>query len=314
MKFGFLRSAALLPLFAVACGAANDPQDSAAAAADTVSGVTVTFAASRNGIPEPIVSGVVTAGTTMTVSYDGLRLVNMFPRCAYEHDSPDGVPRTSIDMGVKFNNDPSRVYTFKRVSLYGATDLPASARANNLVALPFDAVKVELWFSCTSSSGFQAYDSHDGANFVFSVTGTGPGAPTPNYSQKTIVTGRKNTIDAARTYGDAVFPGHDDHYYYPMHLDLAYDVFDDFANGKDRVIASVGLHKHTQGHDSRRDFVDWQNVELRRDGSRLVGSLDQHLDGSAGIDETRVDAVEVAVTDGGDGWDSNLGANYFLSF
>jgi len=323
MKLHFVASPLALPLalalaslsLSSACAVPESEPLGEISAADTTSyDTTVTFAYARTGLVEPSTTAVITAGSTLTVNYDALRLVALSPRCAYEPDSRDGQPRTSIDMGVQINDDPKRVYTFERVSLYGAEDLPRDAQPNNHIALPEDARAIELWFSCKSRDGFRGYDSKSGANYRFAVAAKVVPMTRFDAAPKTVQTGRRNAIDVARWYDNAVFPGRDDSYYYPTHVEIAYDDLDGFGGNAATIAAHVGLHTVKTGHG--RYLVQptqWFEVTLTRVGRRYIGQVDTQLWGTGGITDHRVKKVELAITNGFD-WDSDFGKNYTVAY
>lgn len=285
------------------------------AAADSTYDSTLRFDFARTGFGEPTPSAVIAAGSTLSVEYDALRLVEMNPRCAYEPSSPDGVVRTSIDMGLRINGDSTRVYNFTRVSLYGAEGVTSASKANNKVALPEDTRSIELWFSCHATvSGFVAYDSKFGVNYKFAVAAKV--LPPSRYDAwpKTVTTGIKNGVDVARWYDSSVFPGRDDSYYYPTHVEVAYDDLNDFAKGATTIAAQIGVHTATSGHGhTDTKPTQWFSVTLTRQGQRFVGQVDLQLWGIGGLTDHRVTEVEVAVTNGAD-WDSDLGRNYHVRF
>ena len=254
---------------------------------------------------------MLTAGSTITVSYDALRVVDPNPRCAYEPSSADGVPRTSIDMGVKINGDDARVYNFPRVALYGAGGPHAREPTEQPRRCPgrhaFDRSVV---FVPREAQRLRRVRQQDGCKLQVCGRWKNSRRPTLRRVAEFVQTGRKNALDVARWYDNSVSPGRDDSYYYPTHVEVASDDLDGFGGDQTTLTAQVGLHIFSEGHGSTYEMPsEWHTVTLARAGRRFVGQVDTQLWGTAGMTDVRVRRVEMAVTNGAD-WDSSFGANY----
>lgn len=119
----------------------------------------VTF--ERFGAPK--LSGKITPGSKVKIKYDYHRLLDDHPECIRR--TPNG-DIGEIQMGVKFDNEPSKIQYVKFVAGYSHAP-HYKVPIENAITVPKNAKKVEIWFSTGGPLYNFAFDSNYNKNYVF---------------------------------------------------------------------------------------------------------------------------------------------------
>ncbi len=115
----------------------------------------------RFGTPKQ--AGKIAPGAQVKINYDYHRLLDEHPECIRR--TPNG-DIGEIQMGVKFDDDPTKVQYVKFVAGYShATHYKVPIQ--NTITVPKSAKKVELWFSSGGPLYNYAFDSNYNKNYVF---------------------------------------------------------------------------------------------------------------------------------------------------
>lgn len=114
---------------------------------------------------DPVVEGVIRAGSLVEVDYAYQRLLYAAPECVRE--TPYG-NIFEVQMGVKFNGDDSTDEYHLFVAGYSATSY-YSVETDNTIDVPEGALEMALWFSCGGTHHNERYDSGDEGNYHFEV-------------------------------------------------------------------------------------------------------------------------------------------------
>ena len=119
----------------------------------------VTF--ERFGAPK--LSGKIAPGSKVKIKYDYHRLLDDHPECIRR--TPNG-DIGEIQMGVKFDNEPSKVQYVKFVAGYSHAP-HYKVPIENAITVPKNAKKVEIWFSSGGPLYNFAFDSNYNKNYIF---------------------------------------------------------------------------------------------------------------------------------------------------
>jgi hypothetical protein len=98
---------------------------------------------------------------------------------------------------------------------------------------------------------------------------------------------------------------------------VAYNSLDSFGADYEEIHAYVAVRTHRTilGRLEPTDYrSEGQTITLVRSGRRFVGSVPVALPGFPGDSVTRLDGIDVAVSNDQGTWDSNNSANYRLNF
>jgi hypothetical protein len=112
---------------------------------------------------EPVVAGALKPGAKVRVRYEFARMGS----CVFEDREYHG-SYGYITMGMKLNNDPSRVSEYSYVVQNGGGNIWAPRPVADIIDLPADARTLTLWFFCANKENL--YDSNNGSDYSFAVT------------------------------------------------------------------------------------------------------------------------------------------------